>query len=69
MKSASFVNHYLILIRIFTKIKKILGVDLSNYALEDLLAFDDIFLDYFNNFLKLPVSPSLVSKHPNKSNT
>jgi hypothetical protein len=32
-----------------------LGVDLSNYALEDLLAFDDIFLDYFNNFLKNPV--------------
>lgn len=33
-----------------------LVVDLSNYALEDLLSFDDIFLDYFNNFLKNPVN-------------
>jgi hypothetical protein len=33
----------------------LLGIDLSNYALEDLLSFDDIFLDYFNNFLKNPV--------------
>ncbi len=34
----------------------VIGVDLSNYALEDLLSFDDIFLDYFNNFLKNSVS-------------
>ena len=31
---------------------------MSNYALEDLLAFDDIFLDFFNNFLKNPVTES-----------
>lgn len=39
---------------------KTLGVDLSNYALEDLLAFDDIFLDYFNNFLKNPAFPQQI---------
>lgn len=37
-----------------------LVVDLSNYALEDLLAFDDIFLDFFNNFLKNPVTTPLI---------
>ncbi len=36
------------------------GIDLSNYALEDLLAFDDIFLDYFNNFLKNPAFPQPI---------
>ena len=38
----------------------VIGVDLSNYALEDLLSFDDIFLDYFNNFLKNSVSSSNI---------
>jgi hypothetical protein len=33
---------------------------LSNYALEDLLAFDDIFLDYFNNFLKNQAFPQQI---------
>jgi hypothetical protein len=37
-----------------------LVVDLTNYALEDLLAFDDIFLDYFNNFLKNPVNKAYL---------
>lgn len=32
------------------------GDYLTNSGLEDLLAFDDIFLDYFNNFLKNPVN-------------
>ncbi|CAF0839419.1 unnamed protein product [Brachionus calyciflorus] len=36
------------------------GVDLSNYALEDLLAFDDIFLDYFNSFLKNQAFPQQI---------
>lgn len=34
----------------------VLAVDLTEDTLEDLLAYDDLFLDYFNAFLQLPVS-------------
>ena len=33
----------------------ILAVDITEENLEDLLAYDDLFLDYFNAFLSLPV--------------
>ena len=31
-------------------------VEITEENLEDLLAYDDLFLDYFNAFLALPVS-------------
>ena len=31
------------------------GIDITEENLEDLLAYDDLFLDYFNAFLSLPV--------------
>jgi len=34
----------------------VLAVDLNEDTLEDLLTYDDQFLDYFNAFLQLPVS-------------
>ena len=40
---------------IFSQLLFSKGDYLTNSGLEDLLAFDDIFLDYFNNFLKNPV--------------
>ncbi|KAK7103819.1 hypothetical protein V1264_018644 [Littorina saxatilis] len=33
------------------------GLEISGENLEDLLAYDDLFLDYFNAFLALPVFP------------
>ncbi|XP_035678626.1 uncharacterized protein LOC118417227 [Branchiostoma floridae] len=33
------------------------GIDVSEYNLEDLLSYDDLFLDYFNAFLQLPAFP------------
>lgn len=33
----------------------IAAVDLNEDTLEDLLTYDDLFLDYFNAFLQLPV--------------
>ena len=32
------------------------AIEISEENLEDLLAYDDIFVDYFNAFLALPVS-------------
>ena len=32
------------------------AIEISEENLEDLLAYDDIFVDYFNAFLSLPVS-------------
>ena len=34
----------------------IIGLEISDENLEDLLAYDDLFLQYFNAFLSLPVS-------------
>ncbi|XP_067682061.1 regulator of G-protein signaling 22-like isoform X1 [Haliotis asinina] len=36
------------------------GLDISGENLEDLLAYDDLFLDYFNAFLGLPVFPQAL---------
>ncbi|KAI8515025.1 hypothetical protein Bbelb_076160 [Branchiostoma belcheri] len=33
------------------------SIDVSEYNLEDLLSYDDLFLDYFNAFLQLPAFP------------
>ena len=38
-----------------------LGLDVSEENLEDLLTYDDLFLDFFNAFLSLPVREKLVA--------
>ena len=40
------------------------ALEITGENLEDLLAYDDLFLDYFNAFLALPVSnPLTLSRH------
>ena len=36
----------------------LVAIEITEENLEDLLAYDDLFLDYFNAFLALPVSDS-----------
>ena len=36
------------------------GIDITDDNLEDLLTYDDLFLDYYNAFLALPVSHAAI---------
>jgi hypothetical protein len=36
------------------------ALEITGENLEDLLAYDDLFLDYFNAFLSLPVSNLII---------
>ena len=47
-------------------------VDITGENLEDLLTYDDLFLDYFNKFLALPVStnmPMMIHEYPVQTQT
>ena len=39
------------------------AIEITEENLEDLLAYDDLFLDYFNTFLALPVSHFKQTPH------
>ena len=53
--SFSFCCNLLFILALIFSVFLVAALEITGENLEDLLAYDDLFLDYFNAFLALPV--------------